>query len=148
MFIFTSLLVSIAGLVIGLGSVIVIDIHGFCGRRSPYWTETTIRVHKITKPLIWIGVVLFGVGGSFYYALNNLYGIMALHLLIIFILILNGFFLSFVVSPFLLSREKAGKAHELLPSRLQFFLSFSFVISFIGWWGSLLLLTLIISFAS
>jgi len=48
----------IAGFIIGLGAVTVIDLHGFLGRKSSYWTEATIRTHKVTKPLIWIGILL------------------------------------------------------------------------------------------
>jgi len=53
---------------------------------------------------------------------------------------LNGCFLSFWVSPQLLKREKEGKAREILPSSLQIKIAVSFVISVIGWWGSLFLL--------
>lgn len=48
---FLGTLIMFMGFIIGLGSVTVIDIHGFLGRTSPYWTEATIRTHKITKPL-------------------------------------------------------------------------------------------------
>ncbi len=47
----------------GLGAVTVIDLHGFLGRTSSYWTEATIRTHKITKPLIWKGMFLAILGG-------------------------------------------------------------------------------------
>jgi hypothetical protein len=33
------LFVCIAGFVLGLGAVTVIDLHGFLGRKSSYWTE-------------------------------------------------------------------------------------------------------------
>ena len=52
------LFIILAGFIIGLGAVTVIDIHGFLGRRSNYWTEATTRTHKVTKPLIWIGITL------------------------------------------------------------------------------------------
>lgn len=42
----------LAGFVIGLGAVSVIDVLGFLGRTSRYWTEATVRAHKVTKPLI------------------------------------------------------------------------------------------------
>ena len=47
---FIGLFIFIAGFIIGLGAVTVIDIHGFLGRKSAYWTEATIRTHKVTKP--------------------------------------------------------------------------------------------------
>ncbi|MBP7134100.1 hypothetical protein KBA73_02685, partial [Patescibacteria group bacterium] len=57
----------LAGFVVGLGAVTVIDIHGFLGRTSPYWTEATTRTHKVTKPMIWIGITLVIIGGLLFY---------------------------------------------------------------------------------
>jgi len=121
----------ISGYIIGLGAVTVIDTLGFLGRKSSYWTETTIRTHKVTKPLIWLGIFLILIGNYFYKNLNPT--------LIYFylVLILNGLFLSFYISPLLLEREKRGKEKELLPNNLQIKTAISFVISFTTWWGSL-----------
>jgi hypothetical protein len=138
---FIGLFLFIAGFIIGLGAVIVIDLHGFLGRKSPYWTEATIRTHKITKPLIWIGMFLAIVGGIITYRNIGLTGTALLHTFLAVILILNGCFLSFWVSPQLLKREKEGKARELLPEDLQMKIAISFIISVIGWWSSLFLLT-------
>lgn len=124
-----------AGYIVGLGAVTVIDLLGFLGRKSSYWTETTIRTHKVTKPLIWVGLFLVLTGGYFYQKIP-------IYLIYIFIvLVLNGIFLSFYVSPILLEREKKGKQKELLPNSLQIKITISFIISFLGWWGSLLLFT-------
>ena len=60
---FIGLFIFLAGLIIGLGAVTVIDIHGFLGRKSSYWTEATTRTHKVTKPLIWIGIAFAIIGG-------------------------------------------------------------------------------------
>ena len=132
---FISLFLIIAGYVIGLGAVTVIDTLGFLGRKSSYWTEATIRAHKVTKPLIWLGIFLILIGSYFYKNLNS-------NLIYFFIiLILNGIFLSFYISPILLDREKRGKQKELLPINLQVKITISFIISFLTWWGSLFLLT-------
>jgi len=138
------LFLSIAGYVIGLGAVTVVDLHGFLGRKSAYWTEATTRTHKVTKPLIWIGIGLTIFGGIIFYRNEAFTGIPLFQALITLILILNGSFLSFVVSPYLLAREKVGKSAELLPESLQKKITVSFVISFLGWWGSLLLLVVYI----
>jgi uncharacterized membrane protein len=130
----------IAGFIIGLGAVTVIDLHGFLGRKSSYWTEATIRTHKITKPLIWIGMFLAIVGGIITYRSIGLTGTALIHAFLAVVLILNGCFLSFWVSPQLLRREKEGKARELLPTDLQMKIAMSFIISVIGWWSSLFLL--------
>lgn len=130
----------IAGFVIGLGAVTVIDLHGFLGRKSSYWTEATTRTHKVTKPLIWLGTGLAATGGIIYYRASGLSGIALFHLLILIILILNGLFLSFVVSPYLLKREKEGRDKEILPLKWQRRITISFIFSFSGWWTALFLL--------
>jgi len=130
----------IAGFIIGLGAVTVIDLHGFLGRKSSYWTEATIRTHKVTKPLIWIGILLVISGGLITYRDIGFSGISLIHAVLAIVLILNGAFLSFWVSPRLLMMEKEGKAGELLPVNLQMKIAMSFIISVFGWWSSLFLL--------
>lgn len=133
---YLSIFITIAGFVVGLGAVTVIDIHGFLGRASSYWTEATIRTHKVTKPLIWIGIALVTIGHVLMQRADFLAdGDLNRALAIIGVLILNGCFLSFVVSPHLLRQEQAGKSGALLPPTLQHKITASFVISFIGWWS-------------
>ena len=134
------LFIFVAGFVIGLGAVTVIDIHGFLGRKSAYWTEATIRTHKVTKPLIWLGIFLVIIGGSMFYRNESVSVIPFYQMLIAMALILNGLFLSFYVSPFLLRQEKEGRQTELLPLSLQNKIFVSFIISDLGWWGGLFLL--------
>jgi hypothetical protein len=119
-----------SGFIIGLGAVTVIDLHGFLGRKSEYWTEATTRTHKVTKPLIWIGILLVILGGYLRYGTE----LPLLAALIVIALILNGCWLSFWVSPFLLKREQKGRSKELLPKKWQRGITFSFLISFSGWW--------------
>jgi hypothetical protein len=135
-----SLFMLLSGFILGLGAVTVIDLHGFLGRKSSYWTEATTRTHKVTKPLIWAGITLAVMGGLIFYRNESLVGIPLYHLIIAIVLILNGLFLSFKVSPFLLKREKEGKSSELLPSEWQRNITISFIISFLGWWSALLIL--------
>lgn len=137
---FIGLLIFLAGFIIGLGAVMVIDIHGFLGRRSNYWTEATTRTHKVTKPLIWVGITLAIAGGLILYRNESLSGIPLYHALIAGILIVNGIFLSTYVSPFLLRREQEGRSSELLPTSLQNKIIVSLILSDLGWWGGLALL--------
>ena len=139
------LFVMLAGFVVGLGAVTVIDIHGFLGRRSSYWNEATTRTHKVTKPLIWVGIALAVIGGCIFYNGESFTGIPIIHSIIAVLLILNGCFLSFSVSPFLLRREREGKAGELLPKAWQRKIAASLVLSDIGWWGGLFLLVIYIT---
>lgn len=132
----------LAGLILGLGAVTVIDIHGFLGRKSAYWTEATTRTHKVTKPMIWIGMMLALVGGLLFYREEPLAGIPLAHVCIALVLLLNGCFLSWYVSPFLLQREKEGRAGELLPRSIQRKIFISFIVSDLGWWSGVFLLVL------
>jgi hypothetical protein len=138
---FLGLFIFIAGFIIGLGAVTVIDLHGFLGRKSSYWTEATIKTHKITKPLIWIGTLLTAIGGLTFYSQNDITWIPIVHLFILFILIINGVFLSFYISPTLLQRERDGLSQEPLPQSIQMYILPSFIVSFIGWWSSVFLLS-------
>jgi hypothetical protein len=129
-----SLFITHAGLIIGLGAVTVIDCLGFLGRKSSYWTQTTIRSHKVTKPLIWLGTFLYGAG----LILSEKYT--DLQILLLAILIINGLFLSFYVSKKLLKLEAQKKDKKLLPKSLQIKIIISFLISFSSWWTSVYLL--------
>jgi len=134
---FIGLFLILAGFIVGLGAVIVIDIHGFLGRKSGYWSEATIRTHKVTKPLIWVGIFLVIIGGFIFYRGESFTGIPLIHFIIALLLILNGLFLSFSVSPYLLQKEREGKQAEVLPKSWQRKITVSLILSDIGWWGSL-----------
>lgn len=137
---FVGLFVCLAGFILGLGAVTVIDIQGFLGRTSSYWTETAIRTHKVTKPLIWVGIVLALLGGALFYRNESLSGIPLYHLIIACMLLANGSFLSLYISPILIRRENEGRQRELLPRRIQNKILLSLIVSDLGWWGGLFLL--------
>ncbi|MFZ5424616.1 MAG: hypothetical protein ACOZAO_02335 [Patescibacteria group bacterium] len=134
-----SLFILIGGYIVGLGAVTVIDTHGFLGRNSPYWTRATITAHKVTKPLIWLGTILALIGATLFYNLTGITHVAYIHWGIFALLILNGCFLSFWISPKLLKQERDGRAEELLPTSMQISITLSFIISFFGWWGTLFL---------
>lgn len=136
---FIGLFIYIAGFIIGLGAVTVIDIHGFLGRKSQYWTDATTRTHKVTKPMIWAGIMFVIVGGAIFFRNEAFAGIPFYLSIIAGVLILNGVFLSFSVSPYLLQKEKKGMSGELLPRSWQNKIMVSLILSDLGWWGSLVL---------
>jgi hypothetical protein len=136
-----TLCVLLAGAVIALGAVTVIDLHGFLAQRSSYWTQTTIRTHKITKPLIWLGTVLWGLGLWGLYSLTGYANSAYIHLMLYLVLVANGCFLSFVISPYLLAREKKRQDTQLLGHDIQHKIRISVIVSFVCWWGSILLVT-------
>lgn len=138
MLLFLTLFFQVAGFIIGLGAVTVIDWHGFLAQKSVYWTKATISSHKITKPLIWVGTCLLIIGKILEYTQFGISHIYILNIILLFLLIINGCFLSFYVSPILLNLEKQGITKPL-PSNLQNKIRVSFLFSFFGWWGMLLL---------
>ncbi|HMR55020.1 MAG TPA: hypothetical protein PKD34_00290 [Candidatus Doudnabacteria bacterium] len=129
-----------AGFVVGLGAVTVIDVHGFLGRHSSYWTESTIRAHKVTKPLIWLGLLILLIGAAITYRDSWLSGVALYQAILVLLLIVNGLFLTFYVSPKLLAQERDGRIAEPLSVGLRNKIALSFGISFFGWWGALFLL--------
>lgn len=135
-----ALFLLLSGFVIGLGAVTVIDLHGFLGRKSQYWTEATTRTHKVTKPMIWFGMLLAIIGGALYYREDSSGLIPRIHAVIAVLLLANGCFLSLSVSPFLLKREREGRSAELLPAAWQAKIAVSLIVSDLGWWSALFLL--------
>jgi hypothetical protein len=142
---FIGLFILIVGFIIGLGAVTVIDIHGFLGRKSGYWTEATTRTHKVTKPMIWAGITLATIGGTIFFRNEAFAGIPAYLTIIAIVLILNGLFLTFSVSPYLLQKEKEGRASELLPQSWQNKIIISLIFSDLGWWAGLLIIVYYLS---
>lgn len=136
------LFLTIAGFSIGLGAVTVIDWLGFLGRKSPYWTEATIRAHKITKPLIWLGIICVSAGMLIFFRNESFSNIPLIFIATISALVANGLFLSFWISPRLIERERDGHADELLPRPWQAAIALSFIISFTGWWSMVFLFCL------
>jgi hypothetical protein len=59
-----------------------------------------------------------------------------------FIMIVNGIFLSFSVSPFLIKRELEGRSKDLLPNSWQTKITVSFLVSFVCWWSNLAVVVL------
>ena len=133
------LFILFAGFIIGQGAVTVIDLLGFLGRKSSYWTEATIRSHKVTKPLIWIGMILVVVGLFLTYSKFGTPDFVIPQAVSIVLMILNGVFLSFYISPALIKQEKEGRSQELLSDSMQAKIIVSFLISFASWWGNLLI---------
>ena len=127
----------LAGLIVALGSVTVIDTMGFVSRRSVVWTQTTIQAHHVTKPLIWLGTIPFVISWFWIYDGSSL-AIVKSFLLVI--LILNGFFLSFYVSP----RLDKVKKKSLLPRNLQHKIAGSMVVSVLSWWTTVVITTIML----
>lgn len=120
----------VAGIIIALGSVTVVDILGVLSRRSVRWTQVTIAAHHVTKPLIWVGSGIITVTWLLM-ASVPLDGLEMAKSVLLGVMILNGGFLSFYVSPRL--DELAGE-ERLFPWSLQWKVIASAAVSFCSWW--------------
>ncbi len=141
---FLGLFIFMSGFIIGLGAVTVIDILGFLARKSSYWTQTTIRTHKVTKVLIWLGISLSVIGAILFYSNYLFNNIILIHSVSLIFLILNGMFLSFKVSPYLIKKEINNKDTELISKSWQHKIIVSFLLSLILWWSNLALFVIFI----
>lgn len=128
----------LAGLIVALGAVTVIDSMGFIARRSIPWTETTIKAHHITKPLIWIGTIPFIISWVWLYDGSFLAIVKSV---LLGILVINGAFLSFYISP----RLDKMKRKSLLPTTLQYKIVGSMVVSVLGWWSIVAITAIMLS---
>jgi len=102
-----------AGIIIRLGAVTVIDSMGFISQKDKKWTQTTIKAHHVTKPLIWIGSFLLIVIFVFIFPREGLTSLNMTKSALLVVMVLNGSFLSFYISPRL---DKLAGKNVLLPS--------------------------------
>ncbi len=128
-----------AGIIIALGAVTVIDILGFLSRKSKSWTQVTIATHHVTKLLIWFGTALMTLSWIFLFGNSTFAYIKSV---LIVLLIANGSFLSFYVSPRL---DMLCRKNKLFPKKLQYKVMVSAFISFCCWW-SLVFITVLMSY--
>lgn len=120
------------GIIIALGAVTVIDTMGFFSRKSIKKTQETIAAHHTTKPLIWIGIIIVLITWIIMIWGESFEGIYFWKSLLLVIMILNGCFLSFVISPKL---DKMIGIRKLIPKKLQIKIIMSLIVSFITWWS-------------
>lgn len=132
------ILFHIIGLIIGLGAVSVIDILGFKSRKSKELTQVTIHAHHVTKPMIWVGTIIIIASWFFLYDSSIISNIKSLLLII---MVLNGSFLSFYISPRL---DKMIGKNVLLSRDMQIKITISMIISFISWWTFVILTTVML----
>lgn len=129
---FTLLFFHIAGIIVGLGAVTVIDTIGFLSRKSKSWTQIAVKGHHVTKLLIWIGTILLLVTWIFMLLTIKNLDFKIIKSLLIIVLLLNGSFLSLYVSPRV---DEFKNKNVLFSKELQSKTIVSMVVSFLSWWS-------------
>ncbi len=119
----------LAGIILALGAVTVIDCLGFLSRKSISKFQVMIAAHHVTMPLIWLGLVFTVLSWVFLYTGSALDVVKTILLVA---LTLNGCFLSFVMSPRL---DALAGTSRLLPAHLQRWSILSLLVSFTCWWS-------------
>lgn len=136
-----ALLLTLAGLIIGLGAATVMDAFAIRSLRPAYWTELSIKASRATVPLTWAGVAVFLVGTLLLYREAGFSGVGTFQQLLLLVIVVNGLLMTFRLVPELRKREAAGKAASVLPRRLKVRVAVHFIVSFGAWWGQVGLLS-------
>ncbi|MFT4309605.1 MAG: hypothetical protein ACMXYL_03905 [Candidatus Woesearchaeota archaeon] len=124
--------IHVLGLVIGMGSAIVIETIGFIARKSGFWTRVAVDTHYVTKPLIWFGTILLSLSWILIMESDAIVHPYYWKTLLLLLLIINGSYLSFFVSPRIINHRKHSDG-EPLPSKLQTIILPSAIVSVLGW---------------
>lgn len=135
---YTLLFGHLIGLVIGFGSVIVIDSFGLLWVLKMWGMDLSLvrRVATITQRLIWVGfVLLLATGIPMLVIKGSVSDLTKLKLFLVLMLGLNGVFLHFIKK----SLDALGENITDVPARIHFRISLASTISQLGWWGAALL---------
>jgi len=127
-------------LIIGLGSVTVIDMLGVLGKKSSYWTEVAIKAHPVTKAMIWLGIFVGILGAMIFFRDNGINGVVTFQAIIFIPLILNGLYLSLRISPALEKLAEKSAKKITIPPKLQLKIAVSMVFSVVTWWSEVFFL--------
>jgi hypothetical protein len=125
------------GLVIGFGSVIVIDTFGSLWMFKMWGVDLKLvqRVANITQRLIWLGFSLLVATGIPMLVMKGTFSDMTkIKMFLVLMVGLNGVFLHLIKK----SMDALGDVQEV-PARIIFRISLASTISQIGWWGATLI---------
>lgn len=129
----------LAGLVLGLGSVAVIDVLGVLSLRKPKYFDLTVTLSRITKWITWAGVLFIIAGSSLLYHESGSTGVATFQNLFLLLIIINALVMTFKLSPDLYKLQAARKTGAI-PRNIKVRTAIHFTVSFISWWGFTFLL--------
>jgi hypothetical protein len=132
---FPALYVHLVSLVVGFGSVIVIDAFGLFWLMKMFGVDLNLlkRVAAITQKLIWTGFTGLVISGTVMLVLKGLVdNLMMLKLFMVFMIGCNGVFLHFIKK----GLDSLGDQPDV-PKKYMFRISLASTISQLGWWSAL-----------
>lgn len=129
------LFIHLISLIVGFGSVIVIDTFGFLWLLKKVKLTFVNRVANVTQPLIWIGwsgLVLTGI--PLILMKESISGLSTIKIFLVLMVGLNGIFLHFI------KKSMDGITDDsILPNIIKFRITLATFISQIGWWGAIII---------
>lgn len=128
-----ALFIHLISLIIGFGSVVVIDTFGLLWLLRRVSLSFIIRVASFTQPLIWVGWFGLVFSGLFLLRLKGIVdNLMWMKLYFVALIGLNGVWLHLIKKG--LERIPDGGA---IPPRWKFRMTLASVISQVGWWSAI-----------
>lgn len=129
------LFIHLISLIVGFGSVIVIDTFGLLWLIKKVKLTFVNKVAGVTQPLIWIGwtgLVLTGI--PLILLKESISGLSVIKIFLVLMVGLNGIFLHFI------KKSMDGITDDsILPNILKFRITLATFISQIGWWGAIII---------
>ena len=127
------LFIHLTSLVVGFGSVLVIDFFGLRWMLKKSTLAFTMQVAEVTQKLIWLGwsgLVISGIG--LIVIKGYIDELTWIKLFFVVMLGVNGYLMHLIKK----NMERLGDA-ESVPRSVMFRMGFSTVLSQIGWWGAM-----------
>lgn len=129
------LFIHLASLILGFGSVLVIDTFGLLFLLKKIKLSFVNQVANVTQPLIWIGwtgLVLTGI--PLILLKGNVSGLATLKIFAVLMVGLNGLFLHFI------KRSMVGITDDMeMPSLAKFRITLATFVSQAGWWTAIVI---------
>ncbi len=133
---YIALLIHLVSLIVGLGSVLVIDAFGVLWLTKRVTLVSVVKVANVTQELIWLGwfglvfsgIPLILIKGS----VDNL---TLIKLFLVVLVGLNGLFLHHIKKRF----QSIVRYHGTVSPRDEFHIGFATLISQVGWWGAVII---------
>lgn len=133
---YVALFIHLASLIVGFGSVLVIDTFGLLMLLGKQPLEMVKKVANVTQTLIWLGWGGMVVSGAnLIYLKGYVDNLTKIKIFFVVLVGLNGIFLHFIKK---LALEKFQNKNDI-PRLWMFRMGLASAISQTGWWGALLI---------
>ncbi len=120
-----ALFAMIGGIVCALGSIMVVSLEAWRGRKSREWANATMLTIKATAPVMWIGFLVATVGALVLYRESAFTGVGFFQFIIAIVIAINSAYMWFVIRPRIDTRGARSFRRPL---------AVSLIISYLSWW--------------